>query len=429
MADDKPDSIFTLEDLLTGLRADAGDIKDDALIRIQKRIKDAREQLASHYRANFDAKIAEELIKKLDDVLPVPELRNYVPVNALKTKEGQIHGRVEEILENPILQQEDPLRPAETAEKKQEYEAKSIDVITKAAKLALGMDFVGLVNLSNSARSLHSALKEPARQNMFIDVKTGVRTKEYLMGDYFFRELKDHIANPGKHISFVNIDLNYLDQINGIVGKPQADIALKLIAEYLKRLPEGLVVRNTAAADEFYVCFRNDAEGAAAIMEEIFVKPMKETFTSDLEKMCNKELAEGYNNRINDYTCAIGITSTRIPDGSNIYQRARALLNGGAGKEVIKKELKRLESLPAEEIKQAFHSEITDVRRAILKVFIQLFEIESERAMKFAKMSEKDAARREKRAVHSNIFIYDPKFSPDRYEYNTQVYRKPEMPK
>jgi len=425
MAENKEED-FTLEDKLLHLRGDVGDVKDEVLLRAQKRINDARTELSKYFRENLGPK-AEEAIKKLDEVLPPPTLKNYSPHDSLKRKEELIHELVEEILENPILEQDDPRRtPVYNERQRNDRQARAIDIIGRAATLGTKMDFVGLIGLSNLSRQLYSLLKEPARQNRYMDTRTGVRVMEYLMGDYFFEILRDHFANPNRHIAFVNIDMNNLDYINGVVGKTQADVALRLIATYLKKLPEGVVVRNTAAADEFFVCFRTDAEGAEGIMQKQFVEPMEQEFTKALENLCSKELSSGYNNAINEYTCAIGITSTRIPKGGSIFQRAVQLLNGGSEKEALKTELNYLDALQPSDLKHAFHDNHAEeeIRRAALYVLREQFETESEKAMKYAKKIEKLAAAREKRPLRSRIAIYDPTLKPEDFVYDTQVFKK-----
>src|SRR5574341_22332 len=384
------DQVATLENLLLDVRQKIGDVQRTVLINLQK--SPSKTDIA------------------LPQLIESYQLKDHCKIGYLKETGGVIHDLITEILDDsrlatgaPLLSKEENLR------RLQSYRSSVLEVLRLSATLANGMDFNGLVELSQRASEMYDLLKPVALESRNYDHRTGLRVSEWLMNTIFFEYLTDFLANPDHNIALVNLDLNKFKEINGVVGKEQADVVITQIARILKELPEGVVVRRTKdAADEFYVCLRTDAEGAQNIIHNRFVQPLEEKLIPYVREACERELPEGFNGSVKAYTFAIGITSTYIPGAPSIFKRAIKALSDGEEKRELKNELATLDETLPELRAKAYRGELTDLRRAILKTLRQVMETESEKAMKAAKLKDHD---------RNTIFIYDPSLTSAAYVY------------
>lgn len=384
------DQVATLENILLDVRQAIGDVQRTVLVNLQKG-SDNKDIALTEGKKSY-------------------KLKDHCKVGYLKEREGVIHALINEILDDSCLTIADPLLSREeNARRFAQYRSAALEVSMLSVTLANGMDFIGLVELSKRAAEMYDLLKPVALESRNYDHRTGLRVSDWLMNTQFFDYLKDYFANPNNHISLINMDLNKFKAINGIVGKEQADIVITQVARILKELPEGVAVRRTKdAADEFYVCLRTDAEGAWNIINHCFVKPLEEKLVPYVREACERELPEGFNDAVKEYTFAIGITSTYIPGAPSIFKRAIKALSDGEDKVVLKQEFAALDNTAPEKRAKAYRGELTGLRYAILKTLRQVMETESEKAMKAAKLQDHD---------RNTIFVYDPSLTSAAYVY------------
>jgi diguanylate cyclase (GGDEF)-like protein len=95
---------------------------------------------------------------------------------------------------------------------------------------------------------------ESARTHAYCDELTGLRNRHYF-SERLSEEISRARRRSQRHFSIMMVDVNDLKAINGAHGKPEGDLVLRWVAEFLERALRAHDVICRVGEDEFAVLF------------------------------------------------------------------------------------------------------------------------------------------------------------------------------